>query len=135
MTNTPKDVSLVRFVGHPPAGLEDIERTQRQLHFRLPNSYVEFLLSRDGGEGFIGGSYLVLWRIEDLIAMNKAYNTATFAPDLLLIGSDGGGEAFGFDTRTKSLPIVSVPFVPMDVVDAKAIAPDFGAFLSALAGS
>ena len=38
-------------------------------------SYYEF----NGGEGAIGESYLALWKIEDLIALNEAYVVQNFA--------------------------------------------------------
>ena len=132
MINPPKDVSLTRFVGHPPANREEIDRVQQQLSLHLPESYIEFMLARNGGEGFIGESYLALWRMEDLIAMNSAYHATEFAPKLFLFGSNGGDEAFGFDTHPESRAIVSIPFIPMDILDAKVVAPDFEAFLSTL---
>jgi hypothetical protein len=38
---------------------------------------------------------------------------AQFAPDLLLFGSDGGGEAYAFDTRESPWGVVKVPFIGM----------------------
>jgi hypothetical protein len=47
----------------------------------------------NGGEGSVGDTYVILWRIEELIEMSKAYDVAEYAPGLFLFGSDGGGEA------------------------------------------
>jgi hypothetical protein len=132
MTNASRNLLFGRFTGNPPTSREEIERVQRKLSFRLPNDYVEFMLTKNGGEGFIGKSYLVLWKIEELISMNNAYHVAEFASDLFLFGSDGGGEAFGFDTRSEAPRIVSIPFVAMEIEDAKVVATDFESFLSAL---
>jgi hypothetical protein len=49
--------------------------------------YVDFMLTSNGGEGLIGGSYVVLWPIEDLLERNADYRAAEFAPGLLLFGS------------------------------------------------
>lgn len=124
----------VRFVANPPAGREEIEKLQNELKFALPRSYVEFLLTANGGEGFIPDSYVIFWRVEDLVPRNAAYNVAELAPGLFLFGSNGGGEAFGFDTCSETCSIVSIPFVTMDKSDARPAAPDFQAFLNTLHG-
>jgi hypothetical protein len=64
--------------------------------------------------------------------MNKAYQVAEYAPGLFLFGSDGGGEAFAFDTRTEAKPIVSVPFVGMELKLARPLGSNFKAFLEEL---
>ncbi len=74
----------------------------------------------------------MLWRAEELVEMNKSYHVNEYAPGLLLFGSDGGGEAFGFDTRTDAKPIVSVPFVGMALNEARPVASNFNEFLEAL---
>ena len=132
MTNAHRDLLLAHFTGNPPVSREEIEKVQPKLKFRLPKSYVDFMLSTDGGEGFIGKSCLALWKIEELISMNNAYHVAEFVPDLFLFGSDGGGEAFGFDTRSEVPRVVSIPFVAMEIEDAKVVAADFEAFLLTL---
>jgi hypothetical protein len=126
------DKLFARFAANPPASREEIEKAQEALAFPLPRGYVDFLATADGGEGFIGKSYLILWKVEELASKNAAYNVAEFAPELFLFGSDGGGEAFGFDTRSKTGSIVSIPFVTMEMRRAKAVPPDFEAFLSVL---
>lgn len=86
----------------------------------------------NGGEGFIGEAYVILWRLEELMDMNIGYEVADYAPGMFLFGSDGGGEAFAFDIRSDTRPIVSIPFLPMDVKLARAVAPDFNGFLEKL---
>jgi hypothetical protein len=123
-----------RFIANPPASREEIENVQKELKFPLPKSYVEFLLTANGGEGFIPDSYVIFWRVEELVSRNAAYNVAEFAPGLFLFGSNGGGEAFGFDTCSETGSIVSIPFVTMDKSDARPAAPDFEAFLNTVHG-
>ena len=135
MTNASENSLFARFAGNPPASRGEIEETQEKINFRFPASYVEFMLARNGGEGFIGRSYLVLWKIEDLIAINGSYQVAEFAPGIFLFGSSGGGEAFGFDIRSDACGIVSIPFVAMEIEDAKIVAPNFEVFLSTLFAS
>jgi hypothetical protein len=45
--------------------------------------------------------------------MNAGYGVSKFAPHLLLFGTDGGGEAYAFDTRTEPWNVVEVPFIGM----------------------
>jgi hypothetical protein len=130
-----RDGLLARFGRNAPAVESSIEGLQAKLGFRLPPDYVEFLRGTNGGEGFVGNSYLVLWRAEELLEKNSAYHVAEFAPGLFLIGSDGADEAFGFDTRSEVTPIVRVPFIGMDARECRLLASDFGAFLRRLSES
>jgi len=54
---------------------------------------------------------LNLWKMEELIRDNEGYCVEKFAPDFILIGSDGGGMTFGFDKKTKNF--VEMPFEVM----------------------
>jgi hypothetical protein len=126
------DDVLKRFDGNPPAGADAIRQFESESGHHLPQDYVAFLQRSDGGEGFVGNAYLMLWRVGELREMNEAYAVQEFAPGLLLIGSDGGGEAIGYDMRTLVKPLVAVPFVGMDLKSARSIAPSFHAFLETL---
>jgi hypothetical protein len=96
----------------------------------LPISYKEFLKYCNGGDGLVGANrYVILWRLEELLKLNGAYQTQEFAPGLLLFGTNGGGEAYAFDMRSCSTPIVSVPFVGMAVDTVRPICGDFDVFL------
>ena len=123
---------FARFQGNPPASLESIALCQAGLGFRLPRDYVQLLQHMDGGEGFIGKHYLMLWSVERFIEMNTGTYFAEAAPGLLVFGSDGGGEAFSFDSRSDPPPIVVAPYVGMDWNTAKMIAPNFDSFLQFL---
>jgi hypothetical protein len=124
-----------RFVANPPASRDAIDDVQTKLKFTLPESYVKFPLTANGGEGFIGDSYVILWRVEELVSANAAYKVAEFAPGLFLFGSNGGGEAFGFDACSDAELIVSIPFVPMDKSDARPVGLKFQAFIDGLSST
>ncbi len=123
---------LAKFSGNPPSDAVAIRQFETESGFRLPDDYESFLRQTNGGQGFVGNAYLILWRMEELLEMNKAYQVADYAPGLFLFGSDGGGEAFAFDTRSDTKPIVSVPFVGMELKLARPVAPDFKMFLEEL---
>jgi hypothetical protein len=116
----------------PGASVALVQDVQSRLGFRLPRDYVEFITESNGAEGFVGNSYLVLWPIEEIIPTNDAYQVRVFAPGLLLFGSDGGGEAYAFDTRSGKMPVVSVPFVGMSLAAAKKLSRTFSGFLECL---
>jgi len=87
----------------------------------------------NGGEGFIGEEeYLMLWSVEELPSLNEAYEVQQYAPGLLLFGSSGGGEAYGFDTRKQCFEIVRVPFIGMTWDLAQPIATSFDLFMRTL---
>lgn len=110
-----------------------IAETEVKLQWPLPNDYKEFLRKANGGEGFIGENYLILWGVGELEQFNKEYQVLDYAPGLIMFGSDGGGEGFAFDARSNPSPIVQVPFIGMDLMYARPIATCFDAFLAKLA--
>jgi hypothetical protein len=133
MTSFDRDHLLSRFHGNAPVGAAEIEQFERESGFKLPIDYIAFLQRSDGGEGFVGpNQYIIFWRLGELAAMNKAYEVEKFAPGLFLFGSDGGGEAYAFDTRTSAVPIVFVPFVGMEPSLAQVVASTFEGLLQEL---
>jgi hypothetical protein len=53
----------------------------------------------DGGEGFVGTSgYVRLWPIGTLVEHNNGYQTQTYCPGLVFLGSNDGGEAIALRT-------------------------------------
>jgi hypothetical protein len=123
---------LVKFNRNIGATDAQIADNERELGKKLPAEYVEFLKLSNGGEGFVGKHYLILWPVEELSEANKGYEVEESAPGLLAFGSDGGGEAFGFDTRIPDWPVVLVPFIVMDWDDAIPVVDSFGGFFKRL---
>jgi hypothetical protein len=123
-------------LNHRPGATDAaIAAGEAQLGVRFPGDYVEFLKSTNGGEGFVGKEYVVLWGIEELASMNQSYEVQEYVPGLLIFGSSGGGEAYGFDTRTPRWPIVRVSFVGMEWDLADLLGVSFRQFLEHLHGT
>jgi len=99
---------------------------------RLPDDYVNLIRVFGAGEGFVGGTYLRLYRLEELAAANRAYDIAAYLPDHLLIGSDGCGNAFLLDTASGGMPVDKIPFIPLDRAFGETVGKDFLSFLDAL---
>lgn len=132
MSPVDKERLLAKFNGNLPAHVSSIRQLEATTGVRLPEDYARFLQEVNGGEGFVGSAYVILWRAEELSEMNKAYQVAEYAPGLFLFGSDGGGEALAFDTRSAAKPIVSIPFVGMELNSVRPVASNFQEFLEAL---
>jgi SMI1 / KNR4 family (SUKH-1) len=98
----------------------------------LPMAYRDFLLEHNGGEGFVGARYIILWRAEEIHDFNTEYEVDTYAPGILLFASSGGGEGYGFDTREPSWPIVRIPFIGMSLNDVELVASNFSSLFQAL---
>lgn len=98
---------------NPPATSASVDEELRKIGFSLPDDYVQLLKTFNGGEGFLGEDYLILWAVEDLLFFNKEYEVQEYAPGIFLFGSSGGGDGYGFDTTSVGLPVVRLPFIGM----------------------
>jgi hypothetical protein len=124
---------LSSFQGNSAVSLKDLADVEKTIGFELPSDYKQFLMKIDGGEGFIGdGSYLILWRASELHGFNVEYESASYCPNVLLIGSNGGGEAFGIDKERGELRYVQVPFVGMSRSSIEVLSTTFEGFLKSL---
>ena len=86
--------------------------TIKSFDCKFPLEYLEFMRAKNGGEGPIGdNNYIRFWPFEELKEANSDYHVEEFAPELLLIGTDGGGTAYGF--RKLEGTFVEVPFIGM----------------------
>ncbi|WP_236249350.1 SMI1/KNR4 family protein [Pseudomonas cichorii] len=117
-----------------PAEISTVDGLSMQLGVALPENYINFLKRHDGGEGFIGDNYIILWKAEELTDFNREYDVETYAPGIFLFASNGGGEGYGFDTEDAAMPIVRIPFIGMDRQYAIFIARDLPDLFARLAG-
>lgn len=116
---------LEDFTLEPAASADNLRNLRAIKGVELPDDYFSFLAEFNGGEGFIGVEYLILWKTEELEQFNREYEVETYAPGLFLFGSNGGGEGFGFDTKSTPYKVVQVPFVGMDWKHASNVADNF----------
>lgn len=121
----PLDELLADFSDEAPSSEKNIVEAEREIGKPLPTDYRAFLLRHNGGEGFIGKHYLILWKAEELMLLNREYEVQKYAPGLVAFGSSGGGESFAFDTREAPYQIVQVPFIGMSLSDAVRVADSF----------
>ncbi|UPG87752.1 SMI1/KNR4 family protein [Luteibacter aegosomatis] len=121
---------LQEWIPNEPLAQEDLN--QLKSDSRMPDDYSKFIEGCNGGEGIVGPNYLILWRYEEAVELNKEYEVEVYAPGLFLIGSSGGGEAFGYDLRDSTGSVVMVPFIGLGWKDAIVVAKDLEGLFDAL---
>lgn len=98
----------------PGASEAALQKLADGLGTELPLDYMEFLGLTDGADGFYGYGYWLLHSTEEVRDLTKLSGAQEFAPGLVLIASDGGGIAFGIDTRC-GIP-AQMEYVEMDLI-------------------
>jgi cell wall assembly regulator SMI1 len=116
---------LAEFSGQSRATEQLLQAAEKALGVELPADYRSFLEKFNGGEGFIGKHYLILWKAEDLDKFNRDYQVDEYAPGFLMFGSSGGGDGFAFDTRSAPYRVMQVPFIGMSLDDAFFVSDSF----------
>ena len=91
---------------------------------KLPQSYIEFMKEHNGGEGDIGETWLVLYRLEELQEVNDDYDVNEFLPNHIIIGSNGGEDLYGIDSRGRFFNVPSM----MDERDVTVLCDDMKDF-------
>lgn len=121
MTPSPTADFPDNFHLNPPATGREIAAAEGAVKLAFPRAYRELLTSASGGEGPVGDeSYVILWAATELADHNRGYKVdPDYAPDLLLIGTDGGNEVFAI--RADDGSFVSAPLIGMspDAVRAR----------------
>jgi cell wall assembly regulator SMI1 len=128
----PMQTFMTDFAALPPASEEALRTAERDIGTILPDDYRLFLLEHNGGDGFIGDNYLILWRAEELSKFNDGYEVSKYAPGFLVFGSTGGGDGFAFDMRTSPNRVMQVPFVGMSIDDDFLVAGSFNELLNGM---
>jgi len=67
----------------------------------LPADLRAFLAEHDGGAGKIGTRPLILWSAEQIAAEAQSQEIVLATPGLLLFGTDGGAEGYGYLARLR----------------------------------
>ena len=112
-----------------PASRDVLKVLAEMLPTSIPEDYFDFLMRNNGGEGFVGDEYLIMFNAEEIVRFNQEYEVEKYAPGLLLFGSNGGGEGYAFDTTSEECPVVKVPFIGMDHRCAKVVGQNLSDFI------
>lgn len=109
---------------------EQLRNVEAELGVTFPADYCEFIAESGRVERDLGGSWLVLYDVDEIVPLNRGYELAEICPGLVLIGSDGGGEAVGFDFRDSPPHVVLVNFVTAGWHEAIVQANSFTEFMA-----
>lgn len=113
--------------------LQFFEQFNNEATVRLGDKYIKFepfLKDVISGQGMIGeNSYLILWKSSKIEELNDAYEVQEFLSDIILIGSNGGGSAYGLNSNGE---YIEVPFIGMDDEEVEVIAKSFDEFITYL---
>lgn len=110
---------------------QDKAQTEIECEFAMfLGDYKKYLFQWNGGVGMIGdNSFLDLWKLEDIVELNKEYEVEEYLSSVILIGSDGADTAYGIDSQGK---YIEVPFIGMDDDEIEIIADSFERFIQYL---
>jgi len=107
-----------------------IEAAENRLSQRFPDDYRTFLKSKNGLEKWYGDVYLSLYTIDQVVELNEIHGHLAHQPELIHIGSDGGGEAIAFDFRLDPPTVILVNLVSTDWSEAILQAESFTEFMN-----
>jgi hypothetical protein len=99
----------------------------------FPEDYLEAVEEIGGREGFLGGTFLRMYRLEELMALNFEYGVPELFPEVLMFASNGCGDAFAFPIGQQS--VVRVPLIPLSGEFAEYRAMGFTEFVQSLVES
>jgi hypothetical protein len=101
------------------AALHAIQHAEQRLGVQFPGDYIDFLLRSNGFVGYTPrGADISLDPVQQLAALNEAGGRNQYFPDIVIIGSNGGGTAYGFTRRRGAVEYVRFDFVdPNDTIE------------------
>ena len=120
-----------------PATSEQVTRAQRELDVQLPKDLVAFYESFGAADGDLTSDadddtcgWLILYPVDQLVDTNAGYDHRD--KQLIIVGTDGGGEAYALDYRVDPPAWVVVPFIDLDVENALPAGGSLAEFLRAI---
>jgi len=113
-----------------PASEADLLKLESQNGTNLPDEIRRLLTLTFSPAGFVGRSYIDFFTIRDMLSVDPWVQDAVsgFVP----FASNGGGEYFGFDSRTEPPPFVMLPAIVLNWDDAMLLGRDWDAFWKTL---
>jgi hypothetical protein len=95
-----------------PATEADMQQAATLFGARLPEGLCQVLSGFERPEGFLGESYIRFFDVPELL---KCWQLAQeWAQGFVPFASDGGGELYGYDSRSKAPVFVLLPLVGME---------------------
>jgi SMI1 / KNR4 family (SUKH-1) len=122
-----------------PAGASDetIARAEADMDCRLPEDVKALLREHDGGAGTLGPHKrpFELWSIERIADECEAQEVTRAVPGLVLFGSDGGSEGYGWFPQAPRETYGRISLIAAGPHEFEGLGDSLAELLSALASS
>lgn len=113
-----------------PSTQNEVDIFLEKIDFKLPVGYIDFMKGANGAEIITEENYVLLWPLNEIFQNNQDYRVEEFAGDFVIIGSNGGGEAFVIEKESGN--IYMMPFIGMGREDAILMGKTFSEFMEGL---
>jgi SMI1 / KNR4 family (SUKH-1) len=113
-----------------PIAEEEIQKVESEIGNRIPEPLRQLLLTSGSPEGFLGESYIAFFNATDITACWR--EAQQMAVGFVPFASNGGGDWYGYDSRSPLCPFVLLPAVGMDWDDAMLLGATWNDFLGVL---
>jgi hypothetical protein len=98
----------------------------------LPADLRAFLERHDGGRGKVGSRPLVLWGAQQIGKEAQSQEVSLSTPGLLLFGTDGGAEGYGYLSRLRQSRYGRIPLIAAGAHEFEGLADSLDDLLQAL---
>ena len=99
------------------------------IDFKIDKDFIEFYKNHNGAEGYLNsGSYINLWNIDDMLALNPYYDYVEKCENIYFFGTNGSNLGLAFDK--KSGGIISIDFLEISIVEPNFISNKFIDFIN-----
>jgi hypothetical protein len=130
---------LLRDVVLAPGGATDeqIAHAESEMDCKLPGDVKALLREHDGGRGTLGPRKrpFELWSIQRIADECEAQEVTRAVPGLVLFGSDGGSEGYGFLPDAPGKKYGSIPLLAAGPHEFEGLADSFADLVRALAAA
>ena len=98
----------------------------------LPRDLRTFLEQHDGGRGKVGNRPLVLWSADQIAREAQSQEVSLATPGLLLFGTDGGAEGYGYLARLRQRRYGRIPLIAAGAHEFESMADTLDELFAAL---
>jgi hypothetical protein len=98
----------------------------------LPADLRAFLEQHDGGRGKVGSRPLILWSAEQIASEAQSQEVSLSTPGLLLFGTDGGAEGYGYLSRLRDRRYGRIPLIAAGAHEFESVGATLNDLLQAL---
>ena len=113
---------------NPPAKTEEVGEFIASLGYTIPLDFVKIMSESNGMDVETVDYDFTVWPLDEILSLNKEYHVEEFAPDFILLGTDGGGMALAMEKMTAEL--YAIPFIGFQKSDGQFLAKNFTEFLA-----